>query len=109
MCKTKSSVYWDGVENLGTAHAVSGRCVAAYCVRGSYERLRRLDEDPMMRLFVTITATVLLALPAGCTNTNFGFLTKERDQPVQGAPPTKEAVVAYLNENANRIQSFRSD
>ena len=63
----------------------------------------------MMRLFVTITATVLLALAAGCTNTNFGFLTKERDQPVQGAPPTKEAVVAYLNENASRIQSFRSD
>jgi hypothetical protein len=62
-----------------------------------------------MRLFATVTATVMLALAAGCTNTNWGFLNKERDQPVQGAPPTKEAVVAYLNENAGRIQSFRSD
>lgn len=62
-----------------------------------------------MRPLVTIACSLLLALAVGCTNTRWGFLNRERDRPVSGPPPTKEAVVAYLNDNASRIQTFRSD
>jgi hypothetical protein len=62
-----------------------------------------------MRPLLTISSVALLALLAGCTNTRWGFLKPEKDRPTQGPPPPKEAVVAYLNENAGRIQTFRSD
>ena len=62
-----------------------------------------------MRPSIAIVGTCWLAFAAGCTNTRFGFLNGERDRPTQGAPPTKEAVVAYLNDNASRIKTFRCD
>jgi hypothetical protein len=62
-----------------------------------------------MRPLVTIAGISLLALAAGCTSSRWGFINRPKDQPVQGEPPTKEAIVAYLNDNASRIQSFRSD
>ncbi len=61
-----------------------------------------------MRPFLSCSLILLAAL-AGCANTRWGFLNKETDRPVTGAPPPKEAVVAYLNENASRITSFRCD
>lgn len=62
-----------------------------------------------MRSLVACCGLGVLAVLAGCTNTRWGFLNKNDDRPVTGPPPTKEAVVAYLNDNAGRIQSFRSD
>ena len=62
-----------------------------------------------MRLFLTLGSLAFLALVAGCTNTRWGFLNREKDQPVQGPPPSKEELVAYLNENAGRLHTFRSD
>lgn len=62
-----------------------------------------------MRLLATIAGMTLLAFAAGCTSSRWGFLNRPKDQPVQGTPPSKEAVVAYLNDNASRIQTFRSD
>ena len=58
-----------------------------------------------------IACLALLALAAGCTNTRWGFLNRDHsnERPVQGAPPPKDSVVAYLNENASRIQSMRCD
>ena len=62
-----------------------------------------------MRPLVTIAGISLLALAAGCTSSRWGFINRPKDVPVQGEPPTKEAIVAYLNDNASRIQTFRSD
>src|SRR5262245_14336747 len=62
-----------------------------------------------MRPLVTIAGISLLALAAGCTSSRWGFINRPKDQPVQGSPPTKEEIVAYLNDNASRIQTFRSD
>ena len=62
-----------------------------------------------MRPLITIAAMTMLALAAGCTNTRWGFLNREKDRPIQGPPPPKESVVEYLNENARRIQTFRCD
>ncbi|MCI0685171.1 MAG: hypothetical protein L0Y71_23990 [Gemmataceae bacterium] len=62
-----------------------------------------------MRPFAIIAGLTLLAIAAGCANTRWGFLNRERDRPMTGPPPAKEDVVAYLNNNAGRIQSFRSD
>jgi hypothetical protein len=62
-----------------------------------------------MRPFPAYCCLTLLAVVAGCTNTRWGFLNKEQDRPVQGPPPSREAVVAYLNENAGRIHNLRCD
>src|SRR5262245_30936487 len=59
-----------------------------------------------MRPIVAIACACGLAFAMGCTNTRWGFLKTEKDRPVQGAPPTKEEVVAYLNDNAGRIKSI---
>jgi hypothetical protein len=52
---------------------------------------------------------VLLALAAGCANTRWGFLNRDQDRTPLGPPPGAEALVAYLNDNAGRIQSLRCD
>lgn len=62
-----------------------------------------------MRPLATIAGLTLLAFAAGCANTRWGFLNKEKDRPMTGPPPTKEEVVAYLNANAGRVDTFRSD
>jgi outer membrane lipoprotein-sorting protein len=62
-----------------------------------------------MRTFITIAGLTLLALSAGCANTRWGFLNKEKERPVTGPPPTKEEIVAYLNANAARVDTLRSD
>ncbi len=62
-----------------------------------------------MRPLLSIAGMTILAFATGCTSSRWGFLNRQKDQPVQGDPPTKEEVVAYLNENAGRIQSFRSN
>jgi len=63
-----------------------------------------------MRRFAPSVGMVLLALLAGCTNTRWGFLNKDKAPDVAvGPPPTKEALVAYLNDNASRLQSVRAD
>jgi hypothetical protein len=62
-----------------------------------------------MRRPLPRSCVLFLALLAGCTNTRWGFLTKnpEPDRPTAPAP-SKEALVAYLNDNAGRMQSVRS-
>src|SRR5687767_15595407 len=62
-----------------------------------------------MRLLAACCGLFVLAILSGCTNTRWGFLNKEQDRPVQGPPPAKDEVVAYLSENASRIHAFRSD
>src|SRR5262245_26783148 len=62
-----------------------------------------------MRPLFTIAGMTLLAFAAGCTSSRWGFINRPNDQPVQGVPPTKKDIVAYLNDNASRIQTFRSD
>jgi hypothetical protein len=65
----------------------------------------------LMRFLLSSSAVLLLAFVAGCANTRFGFLNRDRDvdRAQTGAPPSKEAVVAYLNENAGLLQTIRSD
>lgn len=62
-----------------------------------------------MRPLAMIAGLTLLAFAAGCTNTRWGFLNKEKERPITGPPPAKEEVVAYLNKNTNHINTFRSD
>lgn len=53
---------------------------------------------------------LLLVFAAGCANSRWGFINRPRDPaPPSGPPPSKEAVVAYLNDNAARLQTLRSD
>ncbi|MCS7046392.1 MAG: hypothetical protein NZO58_08560 [Gemmataceae bacterium] len=63
----------------------------------------------MMRPVWTWSACAWLAAVAGCTNANWGFLRRDLDRPIKGPPPSIEALVAYLNDNAGRVQSLRSD
>jgi hypothetical protein len=53
---------------------------------------------------------LVLALVAGCTNTRWGFLNREReDLAALPPPPSKEAIIAWLNDNAERIQNIHCD
>jgi hypothetical protein len=64
----------------------------------------------MTRIASLIAVVLLAAVLAGCANTRWGFLNRDKEPDVVlGPPPSKEAVVAYLNENASRLQSVRAD
>jgi hypothetical protein len=67
--------------------------------------------EPMMRRSLPCWSLVLLVLVAGCTNTRWGFLNREReaDRAPLGPPPSKEVLVAWLNNNADRLQTIRCD
>src|SRR5262245_45175063 len=49
-----------------------------------------------------------LLFVVGCDQTRFNIF-RGNDPPPSGKPPSAEQLVAYLNDNAGRMQTIRSD
>jgi outer membrane lipoprotein-sorting protein len=63
-----------------------------------------------MRQLALIGAVGALLPLAGCNSTKWSMFRGKEDQPrVSTATPTAAALVSYLNNNADRVKSFRCD
>src|SRR5207253_1607563 len=71
-------------------------------------RISDFARSRTMRNRVCLIGLGCLLLALGCDQTRFNIF-KGMDPPPPTKPPTTEQVVAYLNENASRIQTVRSD
>src|SRR5947199_10137887 len=60
-----------------------------------------------MRSTLTILSLALVAALSGCETFRWGLFRRDPLPPVPGTVPSAEALVAYLNDNARRVESIR--